>query len=54
MSLIAQAQADIKQITSNLDEFAVDIKLINTLNENIEIQGLHTKIHLGVDRMEIW
>ncbi len=49
MSLIAQAQADIKQITSNLDEFAVDIKLINTLNENIEIQGLHTKIHLGVD-----
>ena len=49
MSLIAQAQADIKQITSNLGEFAVDIKLINTLNENIEIQGLHTKIHLGVD-----
>lgn len=49
MSLIAQAQADIKQITSNSDEFAVDIKLINTSNENIEIQGLHTKIHLGVD-----
>ena len=49
MSLIAQAQADIKQITSNLDEFAVDIKLINKANQEINTKGLHTKIHLGVD-----
>ncbi len=49
MSLIAQAQADIKQITSNLCEFAVDIKLINTTNQIINTKGLHTKIHLAVD-----
>ena len=49
MSLIAQARADIKQITSNLGEFAVDIKLINTTNQIINTKGLHTKIHLGVD-----
>ena len=49
MSLIAQAQADIKQITSNLGEFAVDIKLINTTNQIINTKGLHTKIHLAVD-----
>jgi hypothetical protein len=49
MSLIAQAQNDIKQITSNLDEFAVSLKLTNLINEEINIKGLHTKIHLGVD-----
>lgn len=49
MSLIAQAKADIAQITSNTDEFGVTIILYNTSDEAVTIAGLHSKIHLAVD-----
>jgi len=49
MSLIARSQSDIKRITSNLSEWAVDIRLTNRSGSFVDIQGLHTKIHLGVD-----
>jgi len=49
MGLIDQAKADIAQITSNLDDFAVEIKLTAPDGTEKNITGLHTKIHLGVD-----
>lgn len=51
MGLIAQAKADIEQITSNLDEFGIEMTLTAPPpgNETATITGLHTKIELGVD-----
>lgn len=49
MSLIAQAKVDIEQITSNQDDFAVEIKFTAPDNTTATISGLHTKIHLGVN-----
>ena len=49
MGLVAQAQADIKEITSNPDDFGVEITLIAPTSETAVIIGLHTKHHLGID-----
>lgn len=49
MNLIDQAKADIEQITSNLNEFAVEIIFTSPTEQTATISGLHTKIHLGVD-----
>jgi len=48
MGLIDQAKEDIAQITSNLDDFGVEIKLTAPDGTDKTITGLHTKIHLGV------
>lgn len=48
MGLIDQAKADIAQITSNQDDFAVEIKLTAPDGTVKNTTGLHTKIHLGV------
>lgn len=49
MSLIAQAKADIEQITTNTDEWSVPMELINRAGETLNIKGIHTKIHLAID-----
>lgn len=49
MNLIDQAKADIEQITSNMDDFAVEIIFTAPNEQTATISGLHTKIHLGVD-----
>lgn len=49
MSLVAQAKADIETITTNLNDWAVEMALINAAGATINIKGIHTKIHLGVD-----
>lgn len=48
MGLIDQARLDIAQITSNQDDFGVEIKLTAPDSTINIITGLHTKIHLGV------
>lgn len=49
MGLIDQIQADIKSITSNLNDFGVAMILTAPTNETITITGIHTKHHLGID-----
>ena len=49
MGLIDQAKADIAQITSNTDDFGVEIRLTAPDGTIANITGLHTKIHLAVN-----
>ena len=49
MSLIAQAKADIEQITYNQNEFGVLITFTAPDDSTATVAGLHTKHHLGLD-----
>jgi len=49
MGLIEQAQSDIKDITSNLDEFGVSMTFTAPTNETATVNGLHSKHHMSVD-----
>ena len=50
MSLIAQAKEDWKTITSNADEFGIEMTLTAPTGETATVTGLHTKHHLGIDK----
>jgi hypothetical protein len=50
MGLIEQAQIDIREITSNLNDFGVAMKLIAPNLTELDLVGLHTKHHLGYDQ----
>ncbi len=49
MGLIEQIKADIEQITSNLDEFGVELTLVAPTAETVTITGLHTKHNINFD-----
>lgn len=49
MGLVDQAKADIEQITSTTDDWAVSITLIAPTLETVTLTGLHTKHHLSID-----
>ena len=49
MSLINAAKRDIKQVTSNLNEWALDVELITPIGDTVSIKGVHTKHHIGLD-----
>lgn len=49
MSLLELAKSDMESITGNTGEFAVDMILITKDKTEINIKGLHTKHHLGID-----
>ena len=49
MGLIEQAQQDIKDITTNLDGWGVDMKLVAPDLTELDLQGLHAKHHMGYD-----
>jgi hypothetical protein len=49
MGLQEQAKADIEQITSNSDEWGVEMTLIAPDSSTVTITGLHSKHHLGVN-----
>lgn len=49
MGLIAQAKADIEQITGNTDDFAVSMTFIAPDLSTATVQGLFTKHHLAID-----
>lgn len=49
MSLIQAAQNDIKKITANLSEFALDVQLIKPNGDIVAIKAVHTKHHVGLD-----
>jgi hypothetical protein len=48
MSLIAQAKADIEQITGNTDEFGVSISFTSPASDTATVVGLATKHHLTI------
>lgn len=48
MSLVNRAQADIDHITSNINDWGVEITLTAPTGEIALLNGLHTKHHLGV------
>ena len=48
MGLIDQAKSDIKDITSNSDEFGVSITFTAPTNETATINGLHSKHHMAI------
>ena len=49
MGLIEQANKDIQEITSNLDEWGVNISLQSPNGQTASITGISVKIHLGVN-----
>ncbi|KKN55733.1 hypothetical protein LCGC14_0579430 [marine sediment metagenome] len=49
MGLIEQAKSDIKDITSNPDEFGVSITLTAPTGEIATLNGLHSKHHMSVN-----
>ncbi len=49
MGLIEQINNDIQRITSNSNEFGVNIELIAPNGQRANIVGIHPKVHLGVD-----
>ncbi len=49
MGLIDQAKSDIKDITSNPDEFGVSITFTAPTGEIAIINGLHSKHHMSMD-----
>ena len=49
MGLIAQIQQDIKQITSNADEFGVTLSFVSPDGDEATITGLATKHHFSID-----
>jgi Fe-S cluster assembly iron-binding protein IscA len=51
MSLIERAKIDVKTITANSNEFAVDLVLTSGLNEVLAAKGLHTDHHLAINDM---
>lgn len=51
MSILAQARQDIADITSNVDDFGVQIRMQAPNGSTVTITGLHTKIHLSVDTL---
>lgn len=51
MNILDRAKRDIKNITSNTGDFAVEITFIAPDSTTVTITGLHTKIYLNVDEM---
>lgn len=49
MGLIEQAKQDWQQITTDLDGFGVPIQLIAPDSTTLDIVGLATKHHIGID-----
>ncbi len=49
MGLIDRAKSDIKDITSNPDEFGVSITFTAPTGEIATINGLHSKHHMAID-----
>lgn len=49
MNLAERANKDIRRITSDKNSMGIDIELISPSSMSITIQGIHTKIGLGVD-----
>jgi len=49
MGLREQAKADIENITSNTNEFAISMTWTSPDAETCTVSGLHTRHHLGVD-----
>lgn len=49
MGLIEQIQQDIRQITTDIDGFGVEMRLIAPDATEIALQGLFTKHHMGYD-----
>jgi len=49
MGLFEQAKQDIQQITSNTDEWGIDLEFIAPNGTIANIVGIHTKHHLGID-----
>lgn len=49
MSLIEQAKKDIEQITSNVNEFGVELNFIAPNAATAKINGLHAKTFLSVN-----
>ncbi len=49
MGLIDQAKADIQRITSNSDEFGVELTFTSPGSDVAVVNGLHTKHHLDVN-----
>lgn len=49
MSLIEQARKDWLQITSNTNEFGIELNLFAPNGVTAVVNGLHTKHHLGID-----
>ena len=49
MSTLDRAKAAVKRITSNTDGFAVNVVLTTPTSSTINITGITSKIHLGVD-----
>lgn len=49
MSLIESAKKDIQTILNSVDEFAINIKLIDTNGIEYALKGLHTKHHIKID-----
>jgi hypothetical protein len=47
MGLVEQAKADIKTITSNLNDFGVSMTFTAPTSETATITGLHTKHHMA-------
>lgn len=49
MGLLAQAKKDIEQITSNLDGWAAVLRFTSPTDEEVTINGLHTKHWIQTD-----
>lgn len=49
MSLLEQIRIDIQDITSNANEFGVELTLTAPNGQTATLTGLHTKHHLGFD-----
>lgn len=49
MGLREQAKADIESITSNLNDWAIEMTFVAPTAETATIKGIHSKHHLGVD-----
>lgn len=55
MSLKDRAKQDIERITSNVNEWAQAMTFHAPTGETVEITGLHTRHHLGVDpQLQKW
>jgi hypothetical protein len=49
MGLIDQIRLDVQRITSNINDFPIEINMIAPTGETAILTGIHTKHHLGVD-----
>lgn len=51
MGLLDQARKDIKSITTNKNDFAVDITFVNPdKSKEVTVQGIHVKHNFGIDQ----